>query len=137
MGFKREELKEAHRIVIKVGTSTLTYETGKINFTRIDKLARIISDLSNQGKEVVLVSSGAIGVGVDKLKLPERPDLTSQAWKDSLDIASNMSTVANPVGTCLYFVTNSLYAADTVPNNDGEMYTFYGVINILLFWKRR
>jgi len=73
MVFKREELKNAHRIVIKVGTSTLTYETGKINFTRIDKLARIISDLSNQGKEVVLVTSGAIGVGVDKLKLPERP----------------------------------------------------------------
>ncbi len=73
MNFKREHLKDAHRIVIKVGTSTLTYDTGKINFTRIDKLARIISDLSNQGKEVILVTSGAIGVGVDKLKLPERP----------------------------------------------------------------
>lgn len=73
MNFAREDLKDAHRIVIKVGTSTLTYETGKINFTRIDKLARIISDLSNQGKEVILVTSGAIGVGVDKLKLPERP----------------------------------------------------------------
>lgn len=73
MSFKREQFKDAHRIVIKVGTSTLTYDTGKINFTRIDKLARIISDLSNQGKEVILVTSGAIGVGVDKLKLPERP----------------------------------------------------------------
>lgn len=73
MCFKRENLKNAKRIVIKVGTSTLTYDTGKINFTRIDKLARIISDLSNQGKEVILVSSGAIGVGVDRLKLPERP----------------------------------------------------------------
>lgn len=71
--FNREELKDAHRIVIKVGTSTLTYETGKINFSRIDKLARIISDLSNQGREIILVSSGAIGVGVDRLKLPERP----------------------------------------------------------------
>lgn len=69
----RENLKHAKRIVIKVGTSTLTYETGKINFTRIDKLTRIISDLSNQGKEVILVTSGAIGVGVDRLKLPERP----------------------------------------------------------------
>ncbi len=69
----RENLKHAKRIVIKVGTSTLTYETGKINFSRIDRLARIISDLSNQGKEVILVTSGAIGVGVDKLKLPERP----------------------------------------------------------------
>ncbi|PYG89389.1 glutamate 5-kinase [Ruminiclostridium sufflavum DSM 19573] len=73
MGFKREYLKDSQRIVIKVGTSTLTYDTGKINFTRIDKLVRIISDLSNQGKEVILVTSGAIGVGVDKLKLPERP----------------------------------------------------------------
>jgi glutamate 5-kinase len=73
MSFKREHLRDAHRIVIKVGTSTLTYDTGKINFTRIDKLARIISDLSNQGREVILVTSGAIGVGVDKLKLPERP----------------------------------------------------------------
>jgi len=73
MSFKREHLKDARRIVIKVGTSTLTYDTGKINFTRIDKLTRIISDLSNQGKEVILVTSGAIGVGVDKLKLPERP----------------------------------------------------------------
>lgn len=73
MDFKREHLKDSKRIVIKVGTSTLTYDTGKINFTRIDKLARIISDLSNQGKEVILVTSGAIGVGVDKLKMPERP----------------------------------------------------------------
>ncbi|QNU66567.1 glutamate 5-kinase [Ruminiclostridium herbifermentans] len=73
MDFEREHLKDSQRIVIKVGTSTLTYDTGKINFTRIDKLARIISDLSNQGKEVILVTSGAIGVGVDKLKLPERP----------------------------------------------------------------
>ena len=73
MKFNRENLKDSKRIVIKVGTSTLTYDTGKINFTRIDKLARIISDLSNQGKEVILVTSGAIGVGVDKLKMPERP----------------------------------------------------------------
>jgi glutamate 5-kinase len=73
MDFKREHLNDAQRIVIKVGTSTLTYDTGKINFTRIDKLSRIISDLSNQGKEVILVTSGAVGVGVDKLKMPERP----------------------------------------------------------------
>ncbi|MCX7842058.1 MAG: glutamate 5-kinase [Clostridia bacterium] len=73
MGSYRDRLKECKRIVIKVGTSTLTYTTGKVNFTRIDKLARVISDLMNQGKEVVLVSSGAIGVGVGKLKLKEKP----------------------------------------------------------------
>ncbi|MCX8132048.1 MAG: glutamate 5-kinase [Clostridia bacterium] len=71
----REALKDSRRIVIKVGTSTLTYDTGKVNFTRIDRLARVLSDLSNQGKEVVLVTSGAIGVGVDKLKLKEKPKL--------------------------------------------------------------
>ncbi|MCX7708325.1 MAG: glutamate 5-kinase [Clostridia bacterium] len=73
MGNIREEIKKAKRIVIKVGTSTLTYDTGKVNFSRIDKLARIMSDLLNQGKELVLVSSGAIGVGVGKLKLKEKP----------------------------------------------------------------
>ncbi len=69
----RSRLRNAKRIVVKVGTSTLTYDNGKMNFTRMDKLARVLSDLSNQGKEVILVTSGAIGVGVEKLKLPGRP----------------------------------------------------------------
>lgn len=66
-------LGNAKRIVIKVGTSTLTYDTGKVNFTRIDKLAMCIADLVNRGKEVILVSSGAIGIGMGKLNLQERP----------------------------------------------------------------
>lgn len=70
----RTSIPLSHRIVIKVGTSTLTYDTGKINFTRMEKLAQVICDLMNQGKEVVLVSSGAIGVGVGKLKLERRPN---------------------------------------------------------------
>ncbi len=69
----RSSLCNSKRIVIKVGTSTLIYDNGKVNFTRIDKLVRVISDLSNQGMEVVLVTSGAIGMGVDKLKLAEKP----------------------------------------------------------------
>lgn len=69
----RKNLSKAKRIVVKVGTSTLTYENGKINFTRIDKLVRVLSDLANQEKEVVLVTSGAIGVGVSKLKLQSKP----------------------------------------------------------------
>lgn len=70
----RTSIPQSRRIVIKVGTSTLTYDTGKINFTRMEKLAQVICDLMNQGKEVVLVSSGAIGVGVGKLKLERRPN---------------------------------------------------------------
>ena len=73
MGF-RERLKDANRIVVKVGTSTLTYDNGNINLTRIEKLTRVLSDIMNSGKEVVLVSSGAIGVGVSKLKLKEKPN---------------------------------------------------------------
>ncbi|NLK96030.1 MAG: glutamate 5-kinase [Clostridiales bacterium] len=69
----RQEIKDAKRIVVKVGTSTLTYENGNINLTRIEKLTRVLSDIMNSGKEIVLVSSGAIGVGVSKLKLKERP----------------------------------------------------------------
>lgn len=69
----RQNIKDAKRIVVKVGTSTLTYENGNINLTRIEKLTRVLSDIMNSGKEIVLVSSGAIGVGVSKLKLKERP----------------------------------------------------------------
>lgn len=73
MSFDRSTLKDVRRIVIKVGSSTITYGTGKRNFSRIDRLAREISDLANQGKEIILVSSGAVAVGVDRLGLPEKP----------------------------------------------------------------
>ena len=61
------------RIVIKVGTSTLTHSTGRVNIRRITALCRVLSDLKNAGHQVVLVSSGAIGMGVGKLSLPGRP----------------------------------------------------------------
>lgn len=69
----RESLKNSKRLVIKVGTSTLMYENGHINLRTIEKLAMVLSDLRNEGKEVILVSSGAIGVGCHKLQLPVRP----------------------------------------------------------------
>ena len=64
------------RIVVKVGTSTLTYENGKMNIRRMSKLAEVLSDIANSGVEVVLVSSGAIGVGVQKLGLTQKPKST-------------------------------------------------------------
>ncbi len=69
----RENIGEAQRIVVKVGTSTLTHETGKLNFFRIERLVRELSDLVNQGKEIVLVSSGAVGAGMERLGLTEKP----------------------------------------------------------------
>lgn len=66
-------LKNVKRVVVKVGTSTLTHATGHMNFNQIDLLARQLSDVQNQGFEVVLVTSGAIGAGVGKLNLKEKP----------------------------------------------------------------
>lgn len=76
------------KIVIKVGTSTLTYQNGSVNIRRIESLCKIISDLMNAGNEVILVSSGAIGMGVGKLNLKERPR----------DIAGKQAAAA--VGQC-------------------------------------
>ena len=71
MTFDRSALKEAKRIVVKVGTSTITYANGKRNFEQIDRLARELADLQNQGKEMILVTSGAVAVGVDRLGLSD------------------------------------------------------------------
>jgi len=61
------------RIVVKVGTSTLAHPTGRLNIRHVEELVKVLSDLKNAGHEVVLVSSGAIGMGVGKLNLPGKP----------------------------------------------------------------
>ena len=61
------------RVVVKVGTSTLAHPTGRLNIQRVEELVKVLSDLKNAGHEMVLVSSGAIGMGVGKLMLSERP----------------------------------------------------------------
>ena len=74
----REYLKDKKKIVIKIGSSSLIHEeTGGLDYTKLEKLVRIICDLRNQDKDVVLVSSGAIGVGVQALGLARRPKTTS------------------------------------------------------------
>lgn len=87
------------RIVIKVGTSTLTYENGCVNIRRIESLCKIVSDIKNAGNEVILVSSGAIGMGVGKLRLGERPH----------DIAGKQACAA--VGQCeLMYTYDKLFS---------------------------
>lgn len=76
------------RIVIKVGTSTLAHKTGCINIRHVEELCKVLSDLKNAGNEVILVSSGAIGMGVGKLSLGSRPD----------DMATKQAAAA--VGQC-------------------------------------
>ncbi len=87
------------RIVVKVGTSTLMYKTGHLNVRRVEALCRVLSDLKNAGHEVVLVSSGSIGMGVGKLGLSERPT----------DIPTKQA--AAPVGQCeLMYTYDKLFS---------------------------
>ncbi len=76
------------RIVIKIGTSSLTHQNGSVNIRRIESLCKVISDIKNAGNEIILVSSGAIGMGVGKLRLSARPS----------DIAGKQACAA--VGQC-------------------------------------
>lgn len=87
------------RVVIKIGTSSLTYDNGCVNIRRFEALCKIISDIKNSGIEVILVSSGAIGMGVGKLHLPERPK----------DIAGKQACAA--IGQCeLMYTYDKLFS---------------------------
>lgn len=85
-------MSEIKRVVVKVGTSTLTRETGNINLRQVEKLVRVLSDLKNMGKEVILVSSGAIAVGVGELGLKEKPSDVRQ--KQALAAIGQVSLMA-------------------------------------------
>lgn len=87
------------RIVIKVGTSTLAHTTGQLNIRRVELLCKVMSDLKNAGHEVILVSSGAIGMGVGKLSLKARPS----------DMATKQAAAA--VGQCeLMYTYDKLFS---------------------------
>ncbi|MGM9553918.1 MAG: glutamate 5-kinase [Faecousia sp.] len=87
------------RIVVKVGTSTLAHATGRLNIRRVEQLCKVLSDLKNAGHELVLVSSGAIGMGIGKLGLRERPQ----------DMPSKQAAAA--IGQCeLMYVYDKLFS---------------------------
>jgi glutamate 5-kinase len=68
-----KNFKDCKNLVFKIGTSTITHENGKLNLHKIEKIIRVIADIKNSGKTVVVVTSGAIGVGVGKLNLSSKP----------------------------------------------------------------
>ncbi|MEK5289564.1 glutamate 5-kinase [Streptococcus sp. FSL R7-0212] len=89
---KKRNFESVKRIVIKIGTSSLVQSSGKINLEKIDQLAFVISSLVNKGKEVILVSSGAMGFGLDILKMDKRPsDLAQQQAVSSVGQVAMMS----------------------------------------------
>lgn len=88
------------KIVVKIGTSTLTHASGCVNIRRIEEFCKILSDIKNSGNEVILVSSGAIGMGVGKLNLNERPT----------DLAGKQAAAA--VGQCeLMYIYDRLFSS--------------------------
>lgn len=116
MGF-RSRLKHAKRIVVKVGTSTLTYDNGNINLNRIEKLTRILSDVVNSGKEVTLVSSGAIGVGVSKLNLKEKPkDIREKQALSAVGQCELMHIYSKFFGEYSHTVGQVLLTRDVIEN---------------------
>ena len=78
-------IKDAQRIVVKVGTSTLTYDTGKVNLRRMDKLAQVISDLRNSGIEVALVTSAAL----ESSDFPQDPRISRAARRSQRSVSAN------------------------------------------------
>lgn len=105
------------RIVIKVGTSTLAYPTGLLNIRRVEELCRVLSDLKNAGNEVVLISSGAIGMGVGKLSLGKRPtDIPTKQAAAAVGQCELMYTYDKLFGEYNHTVAQILLTGEDVEN---------------------
>ena len=103
------------RIVIKLGTSTLTHETGLINIRRFEKLVKVISDIKNSGIEVIIVSSGAIGLGTSKLKLDSKPtDMPTKQAAASVGQCLLMSLYDEHFSKHNHMVSQILFTKDIV-----------------------
>lgn len=105
------------RIVVKIGTSTLAHPTGHLNIRRVEELCKIISDIKNAGHEVILVSSGAIGMGVGKLGLRERPkDIPSKQAAAAVGQCELMYTYDRLFGEYHHTVAQLLITGDDTAN---------------------
>ena len=101
------------RIVVKVGTSTLTHLTGKTNIARMAKLVSVLSDLKNEGHEIVLVSSGAVGIGASKLGFSSKPKTTPAVGQCELMFLYDK--LFSEYGVV---VSQLLFTADTFENDE-------------------
>lgn len=120
------------RIVIKVGTSTLTHPSGHLNIRRVAQLCQVISDIKNAGHEVILVSSGAIGMGVGKLGLRERPkDIPSKQAAAAVGQCELMYTYDKLFSEYHHTVAQLLITGDDT-TNDTRRFNFTNTLNRLL-----
>ncbi len=120
------------RIVVKIGTSTLTHETGNLNIRRIGELCACLSDIKNAGHQLILVSSGAIGMGVGKLGLPERPrDIPTKQAAAAVGQCELMYTYDKLFGEYHHTVAQLLITGDDVAD-EARHRNFSNTINRLL-----
>lgn len=125
-------LKDSKRIVVKIGTSTLTHSTGRINIRRMENLVKVLSDLKNSGKEILLVTSGAIGVGVGKLKLDGRPsDMPSKQACAAIGQCELMYMYDGYFSEYEHIVAQVLLTRDVIAN-DGLKQNVVNTLNRLL-----
>ena len=120
------------RIVIKIGTSTLAHPTGHLNIRRVESLCKIMSDIKNAGHEVILVSSGAIGMGVGKLGLRERPrDIPSKQAAAAVGQCELMYTYDKLFSEYHHTVAQLLITGDDTKNEQRHR-NFTNTLNRLL-----
>ena len=110
-------ISDKHRIVIKLGTSTLAHKTGKLNIRRMTNLVRVISDLHNSGREIIIVSSGAVGLGAGKLGLAEKPkDTRSKQAVAAIGQCELMNIYDREFGRYNHTVAQILVTRDVISN---------------------
>ena len=120
------------RIVVKIGTSTLAYPTGHLNIRRVEELCKVISDIKNSGHQVILVSSGAIGMGIGKLGLLERPsDMPTKQAAAAVGQCELMYTYDKLFGEYNHTVAQLLITGDDVINDERHT-NFSNTLNRLL-----
>ncbi len=120
------------RIIVKIGTSTLAYSTGHMNIRRVEEICKVISDIKNAGNEVILVSSGAIGMGVGKLGLSERPkDIPTKQAAAAVGQCELMYTYDKLFGEYNHTVAQLLITGADI-ENENRHENFSNTLNRLL-----
>ncbi|MBR6916999.1 MAG: glutamate 5-kinase [Clostridia bacterium] len=120
------------RTVVKVGTSTLAYSTGNLNIRHMEKLCRVLSDLKNAGHEIILVSSGAVGMGMGRLSLSERPnDLVTKQAVAAVGQCELMYTYDKLFSEYNHTIAQILLTADDV-NDSAHRDNFIATVDRLL-----
>ena len=120
------------KLVVKIGTSTLTHETGKLNIRKTEELCRVLSDLKNAGHQIILVSSGAIGMGVGKLGLASRPsDIPTKQAAAAVGQCELMDTYDRLFSEYHHIVAQILLTGDDFEHTD-RLANFQNTIQRLL-----